>query len=78
MQIIKHNLDDILVVSIVFESQDDIESVRAYLGGNPVKISIEKSGTPTAPVTPAAYFSEHMRAILNPLSSLHPLRVKII
>ena len=71
MQIIKHKLDNILVVSIVFESQDDIESVRALGGGLNVRRCIQvHSLTPTAPVKPASDLMLALDNILTPLSNL--------
>ena len=71
MRIIKHNLDDILVISIVFDSQDDIESVRAFFGGSIVVNSIAASATPDAPIESARSVSEQMQKILDPLSKLY-------
>jgi hypothetical protein len=70
MQVIKHKLDDILVISLVFEDQDDIESIRAYAGGTNAATVIKNSNTPTAPIKSAAYMGDELRKILNPLSNL--------
>ena len=70
MRVIKHKLDDILVISLVFDNQDDIESVRAWCGGSHAEYAIRNSSTSLAPVGPAKKLIPAMTAILNPLSKL--------
>ena len=70
MRVIKHNLDDVLVISIVFDTMDDIESARAYFGGAIVELSIEEGITPSAPSAPAKELNRAVLNILNPLSKL--------
>jgi hypothetical protein len=70
MQVIKHSLDDILVISLVFETQDDIESVRAYFGNSLIKDIIATSKTPSANHEPAHLMVYDVNEILNPLSRL--------
>ena len=73
MKVIKTEIDGKLVIGIVFENQDDIESLRAFCGGSIWSKQIENSSTPTAPTEAAAEFVPAITGILNPLSKLKKL-----
>ena len=70
MQVIKTEIDGKLVIGIVFEDQDDIESIRALFGGCDWQTCIRSSNTPRAPAGPVVTLIPSITRLLNPLSKL--------